>query len=107
MAQLESMSFRDMLRYTAEGRDDIRITVGTIRDGKAEYTVYGRDGEVLPDTVYEYEIGSLTKTVTGALICRAVSEGRMELDAPVSRYIPLPEGTRDPTIVQLVTHTSG
>ena len=36
MAQLESMSFRDMLRYTAEGRDDIRITVGTIRDGKAE-----------------------------------------------------------------------
>lgn len=107
MAQLESMSFRDMLRYTAEGRDDIRITVGTIRDGKAEYTVYGRAGEVLPDTVYEYEIGSLTKTVTGALICRAVSEGRMELDAPVSRYIPLPEGTRDPTIVQLVTHTSG
>ena len=48
MAQLESMSFRDMLRYTAEGRDDIRITVGTIRDGKAEYTVYAWAKNILP-----------------------------------------------------------
>lgn len=107
MDRLDEMSFGEMLRYTAEGREDVRITVGIIRDGKAAYTVYGKDGEALPEIVYEYEIGSLTKTVTGALVCRAVSEGQMELDAPVSRYLPLPEGAHAPTVAQLVIHTSG
>ena len=50
MAQLESMSFRDMLRYTAEGRDDIRITVGTIRDGKACCYMFAGD----PNSINAY-----------------------------------------------------
>ena len=35
-----------------------------------------------------YVLGSVTKSYTATVVMRLVSEGRIELDAPVRRYVP-------------------
>jgi CubicO group peptidase (beta-lactamase class C family) len=60
-----------------------------------------------PDT--KFRIGSLTKQFTAALALMLVQEGKLELDAPLSRYLPdFPRRISDKvTITQLMNHTSG
>ena len=53
-----------------------------------------------------FDIGSISKTFTAALILKLVSEGKISLDAYVDEYIDLPKG-RYPKISQLLTHTAG
>ena len=87
--------------------------------GRRGYSVfekgYGRLGwtsgnaAVVPDESI-YDLASLTKvvgTATAAMIL--YDEGRLELDAPVSRYLPsFSGGDKDNvTVRQLLTHTSG
>lgn len=107
MSKVPGLTFEETLAYTTGDNDDAVITVGVVRDGQKSYTVYGKDGHVLDHVAHTYEIGSLTKTITAALVSRAASEGRLELDAPISDYLDLPEGNTYPTIAQLLTHTSG
>ena len=87
MQKIPGLTYEDALRYTTKGRPDARITVGVIRDGQAFFTVYGEDGQVLPKETHVYEIGSLTKTFTAALIARAVTEGRIRLDDTIDAYL--------------------
>ena len=55
-----------------------------------------------------YRIGSVTKQFTAAAIMTLVEDGKVALDAPVSRYLEgLPEAWRGATVQQLLTHTSG
>ncbi|MET7294835.1 serine hydrolase domain-containing protein [Streptomyces griseoloalbus] len=57
-----------------------------------------------------FRAGSTTKTVTAALVLQLVAEGRVDLDAPVTRYLPglLPASfTEPPTVRHLLTYTSG
>lgn len=57
-----------------------------------------------------YDLASLTKIVaTTSLMLQLVDQGRVELDAPVVRYLPAWRGPRtaDITIRQLLTHSSG
>jgi CubicO group peptidase (beta-lactamase class C family) len=107
MNKIPGMSFQECLEYTTKGNEDAVITVGIIQDGKASYTVYGADGKKLPLQEHTYEIGSLTKTFTAAMINTAAKEGRVDLHAAIDQYIELPEGNVYPTIEQLLTHTSG
>jgi CubicO group peptidase (beta-lactamase class C family) len=62
-----------------------------------------------PDTVMN--IGSISKTVTGAALMRAVQDGKLSLDADIDTYLPFE--VRNPsfpdvpiTLRQLATHTS-
>jgi CubicO group peptidase (beta-lactamase class C family) len=59
-----------------------------------------------------FEIGSITKTMTAALLAEFIARGEVALDDPIARL--LPPGTRVPsfnghdiTVGQIVTHTSG
>lgn len=55
-----------------------------------------------------YRIGSVTKQFTAAAIMRLVEQGRIELDDPVSEYLPgLASWAGEVTIHQLLNHTSG
>jgi serine-type D-Ala-D-Ala carboxypeptidase len=57
-----------------------------------------------------YDIASLTKVVgTTSAVMALVEDGRLEIDAPVSRYLPeFSGGAKDRvTIRHLLTHTSG
>lgn len=107
LMKIPSMSFEECLNYTTKDNENAVITVGVIKDGNASWTVYGKDGEILPSELHTYEIGSLTKTVTASMIMKLVDEGGMSLDAPISEYLELPEREHYPTIGELLTHTSG
>jgi CubicO group peptidase (beta-lactamase class C family) len=57
-----------------------------------------------------FGIGSITKVMTETLVGLLVDSGRLELDAPVSRYLgPFPKGPKggEVTIRQLLSHRSG
>lgn len=107
MNKISQISYEDMLAYTLKDKNDAVITVGIIKNGKMTYTVYGKNAEILPQHEYIYEIGSLTKTFTTSLLCKAVSEGKVSLEKPISAYLNLPEKDYYPTLARLVTHTSG
>src|SRR5207248_576745 len=62
------------------------------------------------DTVFE--IASITKTMTATAAARLAAEGRLELDAPVARYVtdlrtPDPGVASRVTVRDLFTHTAG
>lgn len=105
--QLSSMTFKDMLIYTTKDNKDAVITVGVIKDGKMTYDVYGENGIILPKEEHIYEIGSITKTFTTSLLCKAISEGRISFDDFIDEYLSLPKKDYYPTIRTLMTHTSG
>jgi len=61
---------------------------------------------VTPESVFP--IGSITKTMTGLAIQQLIAAGKVDLDAPVGRYLPaLPAPARDAKIRFLLDHTSG
>jgi D-alanyl-D-alanine carboxypeptidase len=65
-----------------------------------------RSAPATADTVYE--IGSITKTFTAALILRRVEQGRLSIDETVTRWLPELQGPADEvTIRHLLAHTSG
>jgi CubicO group peptidase (beta-lactamase class C family) len=66
-----------------------------------------------PDGKTVFEIGSATKTFTSILLAQELEQGHMRLDDPVAKYLPadvkLPvwEGRRPITLLDLVTHSAG
>lgn len=105
--KISSMTFDELLAYTAKDKKDAAITVGIIRGGTPSYTVYGNNGSVLPPVEHVYEIASITKTFTASLLSKAIDEGKVALDARIDEYLDLPEQEHYPTLRQLITHTSG
>ena len=94
------------------------LTVGVVLDGNLIWWAgygskrLGRSELVSADTVFR--IASVTKTVTGLAVLKLRDEGRLELDAPATRYLPelarvIPPSTGSPkiTLRHLITHTSG
>lgn len=93
------------------------IVVGMIAADPEERWVvgYGRfsaTDERVPDGDTVFEIASNTKVFTGTLLAEAVLNGEVQLDDPISTY--LPEGVTVPeyegrtiTLLDLATHTSG
>ncbi|WDI31472.1 serine hydrolase [Hyphococcus flavus] len=59
-----------------------------------------------PQTLYP--IGSVSKTLTAALVMKMADEGRIELDAPIHAYAPgLPDDYGAVTLRQLLSHQAG
>ena len=59
-----------------------------------------------------FQIGSITKTVTGTLAMQLVEQGELDLDAPIRRYLPALRLADDDvaervTMRHLLTHTGG
>ncbi len=59
-----------------------------------------------------FQIGSITKTVTGTLALQLVEKGELDLDAPIRRYLPALRLADDDvaervTMRHLLTHTGG
>jgi len=62
--------------------------------------------EITPDT--SFRIGSVTKPFTAIAVLQMVSQGKLDLDAQLSTYLPdLPGVLGQPTLRQLLSHTSG
>jgi CubicO group peptidase (beta-lactamase class C family) len=90
------------------------VAVGLVsRDGRQQVTTYGPRAGVTPfDGNTVFEIGSITKTFTTAILADMVAKRELALDDPVVRH--LPPGTKIPehdgrqiTLLDLATQTSG
>src|SRR5262249_37348880 len=67
------------------------VACGVWVDGRAIYACHGVtsiDNPLPIDQDTLYILGSVTKTYTATALMRLVVEGRVELDAPVRRYVP-------------------
>ncbi len=61
---------------------------------------------VAPDTVFR--LASLTKAFTGTAVLMLAEQGKLDLEAPVAKYLPeFPAPGRDVRLRQLLSHTSG
>ncbi|MFC4531140.1 serine hydrolase domain-containing protein [Sphaerisporangium dianthi] len=91
------------------------VAVGVWADGQASYACHGVtsvDNPLPVDQNTLYELGSVTKTYTATALMRLVAEGRVELEAPVRRYVPElvladERAAAEVTVSQLLNHTSG
>jgi D-alanyl-D-alanine carboxypeptidase len=91
----------------ASGASGLAVAV-VANDGRAWTDASGLAGPGRPlSQDAPFAIGSVTKTFTAALVLALVDEGRIELDVPVTRYLPNVRMARGVTVRQLLTHTSG
>lgn len=72
---------------------------------------YGRadvENDVPMSVDHVFQFASITKQFTAAAVLALVEDGRVELDAPVTTYLPdAPVQGRPVTVRQLLAHTSG
>lgn len=95
----------DQITSTAAQGAQIRVTEGrdsfTVRSGTAEL------GSTRPvPRSGRFRAGSITKSFTATVVLQLAGEGKVELDAPVNRYLPGLVDARI-TVRQLLQHTSG
>lgn len=56
----------------------------------------------------KFRIGSVSKSVTAAALAQLVEQGKLDLDAPVQRYVPsFPDKGKPVTVRQLAGHLAG
>ncbi len=94
---------------------NVGIAVAVIEDGVARFVSHGTlagAGSAAVDAHTVFEAGSITKVMTNLLLAQMVADGQIDLDAPLTDYLPagtvLPE--RDGkaiTAFDLATHSAG
>jgi CubicO group peptidase (beta-lactamase class C family) len=102
------MSLQEFVQATAEKFGVPGAAVGVLVGGREEYACHGVTSVENPLPVDEhtlFTLGSVTKTVTATAVMRLVAEGRVDLAAPVRRYVP--EVTGEFTVMNLLNHTAG
>ncbi len=70
----------------------------------------GQDDPTRPDSLTLYDMASVTKVIVmTTLAIDAVREGKLELDAPIQRYVPAFQGPHKDsvTVRHLLTHSAG
>lgn len=83
-------------------------------DQFVHYSGFGhaRPGGEVPTPQTPFFIGSLTKSITALAVMQLVEAGKVELDAPVQRYLPWfrvadPQASAQMTVRHLLNQTSG
>jgi CubicO group peptidase (beta-lactamase class C family) len=99
-----NMSASELIAYDCKDKD-VKISVAIIENGNVTFHIYGHDGE--ESNIYDYEIGSISKTFVGLMCAKAVSEGKILLSDSIAKYLDLGNSKYYPTIERLLTHTSG
>ena len=85
------------------GSDEVSLGVAGLQD-KLSGTAFAPNAR--------FHVGSLTKTVLATGVLRLATEGRIDLDAPVLRYLPglfpgtPPKNFSDITVRNLLDHTA-
>ncbi len=96
-----------------EKQENVGLAAEVMRDGKIVYRdtlgLADLENEVPVTAASRFGIASLTKLFTAVTLLQLVAEGRIDLDAPVQKYLPsFPKKSKtDITIRMLATHRSG
>lgn len=99
----------------AERFDVPGVAVGILFDGEESVACHGVTNVANPQPVDAdtlFHLASVTKTFTATALVRLAAEGRVELDAPVRRYVPDlrladEDAAASVTVMNLLNHTAG
>ena len=91
------------------------MAVGVFHDEQERYAYHGVtsvDNPLPVDASTLFQFGSTGKTFTSTAMLRLVEQGRVDLDAPVRRYVPElrlrdERAAETVTVLQLLNHTAG
>jgi CubicO group peptidase (beta-lactamase class C family) len=94
--------------------NNVGVSVAVLYNGVEQYYNYGetkKGNGILPTFNTAYEIGSITKTFTAALLAKAVIEKKMALTDAITKYLPDSVAAnallQNITVQQLSNHSSG
>jgi CubicO group peptidase (beta-lactamase class C family) len=104
-----------VIRHQTERWNVPGVAVGLLHDGHAEFVGHGianieTGAPVAPETLFQ--VGSISKVFTATLLMTLVDEGRIDIEAPIVRYVPElslsdPAARENITVRHLLTHMSG
>ncbi|HVP91022.1 MAG TPA: serine hydrolase [Terriglobales bacterium] len=108
-------AIRAMLKERVDIRPNTGIVVGILEAGRRHVVAFGTagpDGKPALDGDTVFEIGSVTKVFTAALLADMVARGEVKYDDPVSKFLPATvkvpsRGGKVITLVDLATQSSG
>ncbi len=106
---LDPVRLQSTLDEWTRSRPDLASMNVTVRSGGQSWSgASANGGGAAPDPLVRFRVLSVTKTMTAALVLRAVESGRLSLDAPLPEIdglgIAPPPGL---TIRHLLSHRSG
>ena len=112
---MSQVTLPDVVSTTSKKFNIPGVAVGVWAGGKEIYSCQGVTSIENPLPVDQntlFLVASVTKTFTATTLMRLVAEGKVELNAPVRRYIPelrlKDEQTADRvTVLNLLNHTAG
>ena len=115
LAQNSFSSIDSLIKATSAQHPHIGISVGVIQNGQQQLFNYGftdRSGKTRVSETTTFEIGSITKLLTGYLIAQQVDAGTIQLDNVIDAYLPddftLNSGIQNQIKVSdLASHQSG
>ena len=108
--QLAALVTQKMAEYSVPG-----VAFGLVKDGRLLTRGFGVTNvddpqPITADTIFP--VASISKTVTATAIMRLVEQGKIDLEAPVTKYLPEfrvqdERATREVALWHLLTHTPG
>jgi CubicO group peptidase (beta-lactamase class C family) len=111
---LSDSAIRAIIKDRVDSKRATGIVVGLLAaDGRSRVFAYGASGTARPlDAQSVFEIGSITKTFTAAVLADMVAKGEVKLDDPVAKYLPADvrvpsRNGRQITLLDLATQSSG
>lgn len=111
LSSAQAAAIDRIARTVLERKATPSVVIGVAKHGALVFArAYGYrnlDDRVLADTGTAYAIGSNTKQFTAAAILLLRDAGKLEVDAPVGRYLPGIAHGDMVTVRQLLTHTGG
>src|SRR5680860_175968 len=110
LATLDSVIQEQMARWEVPG-----LSIGVMHAGQIEFAGHGianieTGAPVAPETLFQ--VGSISKVFTATLLMTLVDEGRVDVDAPITAYVPElvlsdPSARDAITVRRLLTHMAG
>lgn len=88
-------------------RNHVELTIGILRDNHTEICHWGPDRKRDGNTSMIYPVGSICKPFTASLLAKYISEGKLDITAPINQYISGLPDRYYPSLEKLATHTSG
>jgi len=105
----------DVVKSYMQNDSTVGLSIGLLKEGKTYQYGYGelvKDSKLIPNENSVFEIGSITKTFTAALIINLFKEKKLNLNAPINQFLPsgipsLEKNSVAITVQHLLNHTSG
>ena len=106
MGKIDQIAIQSLQNQAVGG-----ISLAVVREGRVVYSRgYGLSSVELQQTMRDsslFEIGSITKEFTAAVVLSLVEDGRLTLDTPLAKFVPDFPRAKDITIRDLLSMRSG